>query len=172
MWRRQQTPGGSGGPTRLILRRCVGLALFSTPLRLRRAVQCCSAKGSLLLQIAWNVLCCNVRVNESTEGRFAAAATTQTGYGKPERHNMFAACWDRVVCTGCYSGVTWLTRVAWLFWLRCTAAGELYTAPKQRRGRFCVARTCCAIRSTRVGSPLLLLLLLLSPRPVYIGIPK
>ena len=32
----------------------------------------------------------------------------------------------------------------------------------------CQFATCCAIRSTRVRS----LLLLLSPRPVYIGIPK
>jgi len=47
---------------------------------------------------------------------------------------------------------------------------EMHTAPKQQRGRFCVARTCCAIRITRVGS--LLLLLLLRPRPVYIGIPN
>jgi len=38
--------------------------------------------------------------------RVAAAATTQTGYGRSERHNTFAACGERVVCTGCCSGVT------------------------------------------------------------------
>ena len=67
----------------LMLRRRVGLAFIFNFI----ATSACTAVALMAVSYR-NVLCCNVRADDSTEGRFAAAATTKTGYDKPERHNM------------------------------------------------------------------------------------